>query len=81
MYLSTRTTTKRNERLAKEIDEYYNRYMQQPFKIGDRIREINSFAPIAVVTEYTEQGFKYEYEEVWHMHPRLGLSYTGGEVY
>jgi hypothetical protein len=52
-----------------------------PFKVGDRIVQRNSFAPIAVVTEVCDDKFVYVYEEVWHAHPRMGISYSGGEVY
>lgn len=55
--------------------------MERKFKVGDRIRPTQGFAPNATVTEITERGFKYEYDHVWHMHPRLGLSSTGGEDY
>ena len=51
------------------------------FKIGDKIRSRSVFEPRATVTEVTERGFKYEYDEVWCMHPRLGLSSKGGECY
>ncbi len=53
--------------------------MENPFKVGDRIKSI--FSPIGTVTELTERGFKYEYDEPWHVHPRLGITYTGGECY
>lgn len=51
------------------------------FKVGDRIRSRNQFEPVAIVTEITGRGFKYEYDYVWYCHPRLGLSLTGGECY
>ena len=51
------------------------------FKVGDRIKPTQGFAPNATVTELTERGFKYEYDEVYHAHPRLGLSFSGGEEY
>lgn len=55
--------------------------MECTFKVGDRIRPTQSFAPDATVTEITERGFKYVYDEVWHVHPRLGISFSGGEEY
>ena len=55
--------------------------MDKPFKIGDRIVEKNSFSPIAIVTGYTDRGFTYVYEEPWYAHPRLGITYIGGEAY
>lgn len=55
--------------------------MSCPFKIGDRIRSSQASEPPATVTELTERGFKYVYDYVWNMHPRLGLRHTGGECY
>lgn len=51
-----------------------------PFKIGDRIFEIQD-GTLATVTEITERGFKYEYDEMKHVIPILNLSYSGGECY
>jgi hypothetical protein len=54
--------------------------MSCPFKVGDRVRSKHSSWPEATVTEITERGFKYRYDKLVVISPRLG-STTGGEAY
>lgn len=54
-----------------------------PFKVGDRVRykrEIRGSWPEATVTEITERGFRYEYDEPFVLGTRIG-STIGGEAY
>ena len=51
------------------------------FKVGDRITPTQGFPRLATVTEITARGFKFKYDEVWSIHPRLGITSTGGEEY
>ena len=52
------------------------------FKVGDLVRNKHSSWPMAVVTEITEMGFKYQYQydKPFLLSPRLG-TVIGGEAY
>lgn len=50
-----------------------------PFKVGDRIKPTQGFAPNATVTAVSEHSYTYEYDEPYWMHPRLGIKELGGE--
>ena len=51
------------------------------FKVGDKIKETCRWNQLATITEITEKGFKYEYDEAQPFIPRWGLTFTGGECY
>lgn len=50
-------------------------------KVGQRIRETSSTRCAATITEITQRGFKHEYDEIKSVIPRMGLAFSGGEVY
>lgn len=55
--------------------------MATQFSVGDRLRNIHaSYLPVAIVTEITERGFKYELERPLVISPRIGTQ-TGGESF
>lgn len=51
------------------------------FQVGDRIKETHKWYALATITEITERGFKYKFDEVQNIIPRLGIIWQEGECF
>ncbi len=64
------------------IGKHYlmNNLTKLNYSVGAKLRDKNT-GELATVTQITERGFVYEWDNIQSFIPRMGLSFIGGEVY